>query len=88
MGKKDFKYKTKETKTKTKDTTNNVTTCLDCKFTCHANCVYSNGADKEKCCAMDESGDCKACPGKCNWKLHHNKHYIIEHYTEEVERTN
>ena len=27
-------------------TVNNVTSCINCKFSCHVNCAYSNNSDK------------------------------------------
>ena len=65
----------------------NVTHCMDCQFTCHDSCIYSNDAEKAKCCAMDSSGNCERCKGKCNWKRHRNTGYIFVHEYVDVEKT-
>jgi len=57
------------------------TTCLECNYTCHDNCVYSNNNDKKHCCSM-EKGACTVCPGKCSWDRHVNVPYIIKQTTE------
>jgi hypothetical protein len=72
LGKSGFKFKVNTTKLRQKNTENNVTTCLNCKYTCHNNCSYSNGADKINCYAMNSSGYCTCCPEKCNWRFHNN----------------
>jgi hypothetical protein len=87
LGKKGFKFTVSVTKLRTKPTSNNVTVCLNCKFTCHDNCSFSNGADKINCSAMT-NGYCTCCPKKCSWKFHDNSHEIIEYYTAPEEQTN
>lgn len=37
-----YKVKYKEEKIKHIDTKNNVTSCINCKFSCHENCIYAN----------------------------------------------
>jgi hypothetical protein len=69
FSKKDYKYRVEVTKYRTVQTSNNVTVCLNCKFNCHENCIYSYEVDKKKCCAMTEEY-CTYCPEKCSWKLH------------------
>ena len=59
----------------------NTTTCLECTRTCHESCAYENNADKIHCIAMDGNGNCRACPRKCNWKIHRNMPYIV-HWTQ------
>ena len=87
MGKKGYKFTVTVTKIRAVPTANNVTTCLNCKFTCHDNCIYSNGADKINCGAIS-NGNCTCCPGKCHWKFHDNSHEIIEYYVDSEEKTN
>jgi hypothetical protein len=71
FSKKDYKYRVEVTKIRTIPTSNNVTVCFNCKFNCHDNCIYINGADKKSCCAMTEE-NCTYCPKKCSWKFHEN----------------
>ena len=63
-----------------------VTNCLQCNYTCHANCAYALDADKIKCIAM-KNGSCKVCTRKCRWDLHKNNtfKYVTEKCT--VKRT-
>lgn len=87
MGSMDYKVKFKEEKIVEVPTEKNVTSCMNCKFSCHKTCSRSNNADKEKCCAMVD-GLCKICPGKCAWTSHINKHFIVKREMVEVEKTN
>ena len=75
---KNFELKVPATRLKKVDTENNVTTCSNCKYTCHSDCGYSNNADKRHCCAMDSNGYCGVCPDKCWWDCHTNEHYFLE----------
>ena len=61
------------------------TNCLNCKYTCHDNCDFVNHDDKKYCCAMDNNGSCKVCPGKCLWSEHQHNPYIFELYEDEEE---
>ena len=64
----------------------NTTNCRKCSFTCHDNCIYSNDADKSKCCAM-RNGSCIACPDRCPWDSHSNTPYFFDYYDENEDRT-
>lgn len=55
------------------------TTCLTCNRTCHENCAFADDTEKEHCCAMNSSGHCTRCPGKCIWSLHKNVPYILKY---------
>ena len=55
-----------------------VTLCSRCNVTCHMKCKIPNDQDKARCCAMDKSGNCTVCPGKCHWTHHHNATYYWE----------
>ena len=48
---------------------------MDCGFSCHEGCAYSNYSDKQNCCAM-VNGYCIQCPKKCHWERHQNMSYI------------
>ncbi|KAK4235960.1 hypothetical protein C8A03DRAFT_36177 [Achaetomium macrosporum] len=61
------------------------TLCLDCNWTCHKICVYSDNEEKKFCTAM--TGDkCGQCKGRCHWTRHKNAQHIIvvEQYSEWV----
>lgn len=64
------------------------TTCLNCNITCHENCPYAIDSLKYKCIVMDNSGNCKLCPGKCSWQSHSNVPYIIKRISKSVHITN
>ena len=68
-----------------------VTNCLQCNFTCHDSCIYSNDQDKHMCAAMDNGGvtnaRCTVCTCHGHWTKHVNNPYYYEEYTEEEERT-
>ena len=63
------------------------TTCLNCNFTCHANCAFADDKDKARCCAMDGSGNCMNCPKKCNWRMHKNVPYVLKTVKNKVTKT-
>ena len=79
-GNKDYTYKVKRFEMNKQPLTGNqnTTTCLECNFTCHANCAFENDSDKKRCIAMDREGDCKQCKGNCRWDMHRNLPYIYE----------
>ncbi|KAJ1323455.1 hypothetical protein MN608_11610 [Microdochium nivale] len=52
------------------------TLCLDCNFTCHEICNFSEDTDKINCCAMRD-GRCICCKGKCDWTRHRNARFTI-----------
>lgn len=84
----DFIYHVDVTKFRKHPLPNTVTTtCLQCNFTCHENCAYSNDGDKYRCCAMDVAGNCTVCPKNCHWDEHANLPFHIEYYTERESRT-
>ncbi|XP_058867363.1 uncharacterized protein LOC117400979 [Acipenser ruthenus] len=73
---KDFEYEIEITKpVQVENTSGYITNCQNCHFTCHDHCIYANDKDKDKCSAMDKTGYCKICPGKCIWNVHFNQKY-------------
>ena len=68
-----------------------VTNCLQCNYTCHERCKYSDDRDKYRCSAMDNGGaasaKCRICPGTCSWKQHVNNPYYFRLYEDFEERT-
>ncbi len=86
---KEFVFAVSVTKQRMVDTPPGVytTNCLNCNYTCHDNCAYSNHADKKDCSAMDMDGYCTVCPGECVSSKHVNNPYIFELYDEEEVRT-
>ena len=86
---KEFVFTVSVTKQRMVDTPPGVytTNCLNCNYTCHDNCAYSNNADKKDCCAMDDDGNCKICPDKCIWSKHIKNPYILELFQEDEIRT-
>jgi len=61
--------------------------CLQCNFPCHARCTEADDNHKAKCVAMDSSGNCKVCPGRCRWKNHKSTNYTFEYQTNKVKKT-
>jgi len=81
---KEFSYTVDVTKARKIDlegTGRHTTTCLNCNFTCHKNCAYSDDSDKALCMAMGENGNCKVCTMHCHWSEHKNLPYLIEYET-------
>lgn len=64
----------------------NTTTCRNCNFTCHNNCIYSDDRKKMNCQAMS-AGKCTVCPNKCDWSDHSNVPYRIDYSTKSVVKT-
>lgn len=60
------------------------TLCLNCNFTCHDICAYSDDKDKINCEAMT-NGSCTRCKGCCSWERHRNAKYTIK--TEKMKKT-
>ena len=55
------------------------TNCLECKVTCHQQCLACFNSIKWSCEAMEGfSRVCKVCPGKCHWKKHENAHIVYD----------
>eukprot|EP01083_Nonionella_stella_P267409 903392_1 len=86
---KDFEYKRTVNKARQKPRNDSyaTTTCLECNFTCHSSCCFSNNADKAGCSAMGSNGYCRYCPSKCHWSIHKNTDYTVEWYQEVETRT-
>ncbi|XP_029441924.1 uncharacterized protein LOC115081641 [Rhinatrema bivittatum] len=59
------------------------TNCPLCQVSCHFPCELPSDDNTEYCAAMDYSGQCVVCPGKCPWKvhLHQNFMWIIKRRT-------
>ena len=64
-----------------------ITTCTNCHITCHFPCSLALKEDKRKCAAMDETGHCKVCPGRCSWEKHENTPSRYDTKTVQVEKT-
>lgn len=64
-----------------------VTNCLQCNISCHENCQIADDEKKQSCWAMDNSGNCRICSGKCKWSVHKNTPYIFKYVTETVTET-
>ncbi|XP_067416933.1 uncharacterized protein [Emydura macquarii macquarii] len=63
---KDFEYEVEKTvPIKLEITGQYITNCQLCHYTCHYPCAIPDDRDKHKCSAMDRSGHCTVCPGKC-----------------------
>ncbi|KAL2084217.1 hypothetical protein ACEWY4_019735 [Coilia grayii] len=76
---KDFEYELDVDKSEKIDIPSGkfITNCHGCNFTCHYPCGIPNDADKRGCAAMS-NGNCRVCPGKCVWSVHHNMTYRWE----------
>ena len=59
------------------------TSCENCKFTCHSECVYE---DKQRCCIMKDD-HCTVCPKLCHWSQHFNAAYSFNYCKESVNVT-
>ena len=86
---KNYKIKTSKPEIKKIDLPSGIhtTTCLNCNNTCHNNCAYADDNDKKRCIAMDKTGNCHECKGKCFWNMHKNTPYKIVYEIIEVETT-
>ena len=65
------------------------TVCIECKHTCHRDCLVYFDFMKSICEVMDKStspASCTKCPNKCAWKYHKNVKYIYEEQLESVQR--
>ncbi|XP_067386067.1 uncharacterized protein [Emydura macquarii macquarii] len=73
---KDFEYEVEKTvPIKLEIDKHYITNCQQCHYTCHYPCPIADDRDKHKCTAMDSSGHCTACAGKCQWNVHFNQKY-------------
>ncbi|XP_075773034.1 uncharacterized protein LOC102448712 [Pelodiscus sinensis] len=87
---KDFEYEVEQTVAVKEDISGKgvfLTNCQMCHFTCHDNCIYANDEDKKKCWAMNQSGHCDICPGKCIWSTHFNQKYKWRYEVQREKRT-
>ncbi|XP_043910027.1 uncharacterized protein LOC122787397 [Protopterus annectens] len=87
---KDFEFEVEIIVPRQKDITktgNYITNCQKCHFTCHYPCRIPNDDGKSECNAMDHSGKCKVCPGKCIWNVHFNQKYGWEYVSQTEKRT-
>ena len=79
---KDFTYQVKLVKPSyisLEGTGQHTTTCVTCNMTCHKSCAIPLDCNKSGCWAMNEFGNCRICPRKCNWSEHRNHPYLIEY---------
>ena len=79
---KDFTYQVKLVKPSyisLEGTGQHTTTCVTCNMTCHKSCAIPLDCNKSCCWAMNEFGNCRICPRKCNWSAHRNHPYQIEY---------
>ena len=79
---KDFTYQVKLVKPSyisLEGTGQHTTTCVTCNMTCHKSCAIPLDCNKSCCWAMNEFGNCRICPRKCNWSAHRNHPYLIEY---------
>ncbi|KAM4551948.1 uncharacterized protein PAE49_015528 isoform 1-T2 [Odontesthes bonariensis] len=67
-------------------TTDYITNCQTCNFTCHYPCGIPNDADRIRCVAMT-NGYCTVCPNKCIWNVHFNQKYRWEYKDVKEKRT-
>uniref|UniRef100_A0A674I9N1 Fibronectin type-III domain-containing protein n=2 Tax=Terrapene triunguis TaxID=2587831 RepID=A0A674I9N1_9SAUR len=73
---KDFEYEVEKTvPVKLEVTKDYLTNCQTCHYTCHCPCGIADDKMKNVCIAMDKSGFCTVCPGKCQWNVHFNQKY-------------
>ncbi|XP_058483099.1 uncharacterized protein LOC131458226 [Solea solea] len=56
-----------------------ITNCQKCSITCHYPCGIAEDSKKDRCTAMDQTGMCMVCPGKCIWSVHFNQRYRWEY---------
>ncbi|XP_056246295.1 uncharacterized protein LOC130178251 [Seriola aureovittata] len=56
-----------------------ITNCQKCSVTCHYPCAIADDEKKDGCAAMDRTGMCTVCPGKCVWSVHFNQTYSWEY---------
>ena len=66
-----------------------VTVCIRCNYTCHDSCGYTDDSEKYNCGSMNGRGRssayCVKCPGNCFWEYHRNLPYHYEEH--EVTKT-
>ncbi|XP_035526197.1 LOW QUALITY PROTEIN: stonustoxin subunit beta-like [Morone saxatilis] len=64
-----------------------ITNCQNCSVTCHYPCAIADDDQKHKCTAMDMTGRCTVCPGKCIWNVHFNQTYSWEYVQVKEKKT-
>uniref|UniRef100_A0A673BGB0 Fibronectin type-III domain-containing protein n=2 Tax=Sphaeramia orbicularis TaxID=375764 RepID=A0A673BGB0_9TELE len=64
-----------------------ITNCAKCNITCHYPCAIEDDAKKDRCAAMDMTGNCKICPEKCPWNIHFNQTYRWEYVSGKEKQT-
>ncbi|XP_050798398.1 uncharacterized protein LOC127045810 [Gopherus flavomarginatus] len=87
---KDFEYEVERTEAVKEDISGTgvfITNCQVCHFTCHGNCAFANDKDKYYCSAMNGSGNCRICPGKCVWNIHFNQKYKWRYEVKKEKKT-
>ena len=66
------------------------TVCIDCKYTCHKDCLVLFDFMKSICKVMNRNTSphtCKVCPHNCPWNYHRNLKYIYEDQLKKVQET-
>ncbi|XP_034615581.1 uncharacterized protein LOC117871889 [Trachemys scripta elegans] len=87
---KNFEYEVERTEAVKEDISGTglfITNCQVCHFTCHDDCAYADDNDKYRCSAMDRSGNCRVCPGKCVWDIHFNQKYKWRYEVKKEKKT-
>ncbi|XP_029443845.1 uncharacterized protein LOC115083907 [Rhinatrema bivittatum] len=84
---KDFQYEVEITVAVKEEIKDFITNCQTCHATCHHPCIYADDKDKVSCAAMDKTGHCTVCPGKCNWAVHYNQKYKWSYVVKKEKRT-
>lgn len=64
-----------------------VTNCLTCNITCHFPCRIPEDKDKDRCKAMDGTGNCTVCPKNCHWTMHRNAGFRLEATRQKIAKT-
>ncbi|XP_045906821.1 uncharacterized protein LOC123971847 [Micropterus dolomieu] len=64
-----------------------ITNCQTCSITCHYPCMIADDSAKHGCAAMDRTGRCTVCPGKCIWNVHFNQTYRWDYVQVKEKRT-
>ncbi|XP_051234075.1 uncharacterized protein LOC127351001 [Dicentrarchus labrax] len=64
-----------------------ITNCQKCSVTCHYPCAIADDDQKHGCTAMDRTGRCTVCPGKCIWNVHFNQTYSWEYVPVKEKKT-
>ena len=56
------------------------TRCYKCIFTCHETCWIKpdNSPENKRYCAAMNNDNCRYCPKKCHYSVHHNDDHIVD----------